>query len=203
MAGAKSCPACRARGHDTSPRGAGRGHTIRVAKDSISRVKAMSRLRPPPWGPNSAFRDLLLFLEASLRGCPFRLTNPGVRMYRLRPFVRSTGLGSERTPRVDPRVPCRVSDARRKKTEANRADRPTGALRVAGNPPQSGRSDVRRRGRGAVRWRTASWCRNARFSNTKERWVLTPRRRPMRMRVSMPAIIDQAGRKSTLTRRTE
>jgi hypothetical protein len=23
----------------------------------------MSRLRPPPWGPNSAFRDLLLFLE--------------------------------------------------------------------------------------------------------------------------------------------
>ena len=32
---------------------------------------------------------------------------------RLRPFVRSTGLGSERTPRVDPRVPCGVSDARR------------------------------------------------------------------------------------------
>jgi hypothetical protein len=39
---------------------------------------------------------------------------------RLRPFVRSTDLGSERTPRVDPRVPCGVSAARRKKTEANR-----------------------------------------------------------------------------------
>ena len=59
---------------------------------------------------------------------------------RLRPFVRSTGLGSERTPRVDPRVPCGVSVARRKKTEANRADRPTGAFRVADNPPQAGRS---------------------------------------------------------------
>jgi hypothetical protein len=37
----------------------------------------------------------------------------------------------------------------------------------------------------------------------RERWVLIPRKRPMRMRVMMPAIIDQAGRKSTLTRRTE
>jgi hypothetical protein len=51
----------------------------------------------------------------------------------------AVGLGSEGTPRVDPRVPCGVS-ARRKKTEANRADRPTGALRVAGPPPQAGRS---------------------------------------------------------------
>jgi hypothetical protein len=58
---------------------------------------------------------------------------------RLRPFVRSTDLGSDRTPRVDPRVPCGVSDARRRKTEANRADRLTGALRVAGPPPR--RSD--------------------------------------------------------------
>jgi hypothetical protein len=68
---------------------------------------------------------------------------------------------------------------------------------------QNSRSAVRKRGRAAVRWRTASWCRNARFSSTRECWVLTPRRRPMRMRVIMPAIIDQAGRKSTLTRRTE
>ena len=68
---------------------------------------------------------------------------------------------------------------------------------------QNRRSERRRRGRGAVRWRTASWCRNARFSHTRERWLRTPRRRPIRMRVIMPAIIDQAGRKSTLTRRTE
>jgi hypothetical protein len=61
---------------------------------------------------------------------------------RLRPFVRRTDLGSERTPRVDSRVPCGVSDARRKKTEANRADRPTGALRVAGTP--AGRTVLRR-----------------------------------------------------------
>ena len=66
---------------------------------------------------------------------------------------------------------------------------------------QNRRSAVRSRGRGAVRWRTTSWCRNARFSSTRERWVRTPRRRPVRMRVIMPAIIDQAGRKSTLTRR--
>jgi hypothetical protein len=39
------------------------GPTIRVAEDSISGVKAMSRLQPPPCGPNSAFRDLPLFLE--------------------------------------------------------------------------------------------------------------------------------------------
>jgi hypothetical protein len=32
---------------------------------------------------------------------------------------------------------------------------------------QSRRSQVRNRGRGAVRWRTASWCRKARFSNTR------------------------------------
>jgi hypothetical protein len=36
--------------------------------------------------------------------------------------------------------------------------------------------------------------RNARFSSAMERWVLIPRSRPIRMRVSMPAIIDQAGR---------
>src|SRR4029450_5338770 len=41
---------------------------------------------------------------------------------------------------------------------------------------------------------TTSWCRNARFSSTRERWVRTPRRRPVRIRVIMPAIIDQAGR---------
>jgi hypothetical protein len=39
-----------------------------------------------------------------------------------------------------------------------------------------------------------SWCRNARFSSTRERWVRTPQRRPVRMRGIMPAIIDQAGR---------
>ena len=33
---------------------------------------------------------------------------------------------------------------------------------------QSSRSEGRRRGRGAVRWRTASWCRNARFSSTRD-----------------------------------
>src|SRR5262249_9323706 len=60
---------------------------------------------------------------------------------------------------------------------------------------QNSRSAVRKRGRGAVRWRTASWCRNAKFSSTRERWVLTPRRRPVRMRAIMPGIIDQAGRK--------
>jgi hypothetical protein len=59
---------------------------------------------------------------------------------------------------------------------------------------QNSRSERRRRGRGAARWRTASWCRNARFSSTRARRVLTPRRRPVRMRVIMPAIIDQAGR---------
>jgi 2-polyprenyl-6-methoxyphenol hydroxylase-like FAD-dependent oxidoreductase len=46
-------------------------------------------------------------------------------------------------------------------------------------------------------------CRNARFSSTRERWVRIPRRRLVRIRVIMPAIIDQAGRKSTWTRRTE
>ena len=54
-------------------------------------------------------------MEVSLPFNPSRCSED-----RLRPFVRSTGLGSERTPRVDPRVPCGVSDARRKKTEANR-----------------------------------------------------------------------------------
>ena len=38
---------------------------------------------------------------------------------RLRPFVRSTGPWLRRTPRVDQRGPCGVSDARRRKTEAN------------------------------------------------------------------------------------
>jgi hypothetical protein len=51
-----------------------------------------------------------------------------------------------------------------------------------------------------VRCRTASWCRNARFSSTRARRVLRTRRRPVRMRGIMPAIIDQAGRKSTLTK---
>jgi Tripartite ATP-independent periplasmic transporter, DctM component len=32
------------------------------------------------------------------------------------------------------------------------------------------------------------------FSSTRERWVRTPRRRPVRIRVIMPAIIDWAGR---------
>ena len=53
---------------------------------------------------------------------------------RLRPFVRSTGPWLRRTPGVDPRVPCGVSDARRRKTEANRTDRPTADFRVAGTP---------------------------------------------------------------------
>jgi hypothetical protein len=68
---------------------------------------------------------------------------------------------------------------------------------------QNRRSAVRSRGRRTVRWRTTSWCRNARFSNTRERWVLAPRRSPVRMRVIMSAIIDQAGRKSTLTSQTQ
>jgi Double zinc ribbon len=34
----------------------------------------------------------------------------------------------------------------------------------------------------------------ARFSSTRERWVLAARRRPVRMRVIVPAIIDQVGR---------
>ena len=34
---------------------------------------------------------------------------------------------------------------------------------------QNSRSEGRSRGRGAVRWRTASWCRNARFSSTRAR----------------------------------
>jgi hypothetical protein len=68
---------------------------------------------------------------------------------------------------------------------------------------QSRRSEIRSRGRGAVRWRTASWCRKARFSSTRDWRLLSMRRRPVRMRRIMPVIIDQAGRKSTLTRRTE
>ena len=50
---------------------------------------------------------------------------------------------------------------------------------------------------GGVRNRTVPLkhgCRSARFSRTRVRWVLIPRRRPMRMRVIMPAIIDQARR---------
>ncbi len=61
---------------------------------------------------------------------PFRCSED-----RLRPFVKRTGPWLERTRRVDPRVPCGVSDARRRKTEANRTDRPTGDFRVAGTPP--------------------------------------------------------------------
>jgi hypothetical protein len=68
---------------------------------------------------------------------------------------------------------------------------------------QSGRSAVRSRGRGTVRWRTTSWCRNARFSSTRERWVRTPQRRPMRISMIMrPSSIRPADR-STLTRQTE
>lgn len=63
---------------------------------------------------------------------------------------------------------------------------------------QNSRSERRRRGRGAARWRTASWCRNARFSSTRARWVLSTRRRPLRMRVIMSAIIDQARRNSNV-----
>ena len=48
----------------------------------------------------------------------------------LRPFV----LGSEGHPAWTQRVPCGVSDARRRKTEANRTDRPTGDFSVAGTP---------------------------------------------------------------------
>jgi hypothetical protein len=58
---------------------------------------------------------------------------------RRRPFVRSPGLGSERTPRV----PCGVSDARRRKAKANGLNRPTGNFRVAG-APQAGPYAARR-----------------------------------------------------------
>jgi creatinine amidohydrolase/Fe(II)-dependent formamide hydrolase-like protein len=68
---------------------------------------------------------------------------------------------------------------------------------------RSSRSDVCKRGRSAVRWRTASWCRNARFSSTRTRRVLSANRRLVRMRARMLMIIDQAGESSTLTRRTE
>jgi hypothetical protein len=65
----------------------------------------------------------------------------------------------------------------------------SGASRAHNSP-----SEHRRRGRRAARWRTASWCHNARSSSTRARRVLSTRRRPARMRVIMPAIIDQAGR---------
>ncbi len=68
---------------------------------------------------------------------------------------------------------------------------------------QNTRSEGRRRGRAAARWRTASWCRSARFSSTRARWVLTPRKRPVRMRVIMAAIIHQAGRKFNVHETTE
>ena len=53
---------------------------------------------------------------------------------RLRPFVKRAGPWLRRTPRVDLPVPCGVSDATRRKTEANRTDRPTGDFSVAGTP---------------------------------------------------------------------
>ena len=53
---------------------------------------------------------------------------------RLRQFVKRAGPWLRRTPRVDLPVPCGVSDATRRKTEANRTDRPTGDFSVAGTP---------------------------------------------------------------------
>jgi hypothetical protein len=53
---------------------------------------------------------------------------------RLRPFVRSTGPWFRGTPNVHYRGPCGVSDARPRKTQADRTDRPTGEFRVAGTP---------------------------------------------------------------------
>ena len=69
--------------------------------------------------------------------CPFRLTRPGVRRTGCGRSSAALGLGSE-GPRVDLRVPCGASDARRRKTEANRADRPIGDSRVAGPPQPAG-----------------------------------------------------------------
>ena len=68
---------------------------------------------------------------------------------------------------------------------------------------QNSRSERRRRGRGAARWRTASWCRNARFSSTRAPRVLSTRRRPMRIRVIMRSSSIRPADGSMQTRRTE
>jgi hypothetical protein len=126
--------------------------------------------------------DVVETLAAEGADEPFHVRILPRRPRRRLDFVDPHGLGSAREH--DPVHRIAVAQ------EVSRGSLPGAGLHELLGRPLSGGASV-------------TWCRNARFSNTRERWVLTPRRRPVRMRVIMPAIIDQAGRKSTLTRRTE
>ena len=67
MARAKGWPACGTRGQDTSPRRTGRA-TRFESLGTVSRVKAMSRLRPPPLGSQLRVPRPPPLPRASLRG---------------------------------------------------------------------------------------------------------------------------------------